>query len=151
MVAFLNKLIIQIGNCESNLFLKNDIKISNFHPCKLVHFHSNLARVASCLWSKQYSFLFKKAISIYKHNTLRKLVYHFLSNWMGYYWGHSFLSDSYPIQSKRKWTTGFLSVLLLFIQHELRSNPDWKKSHRLSERPASLGIMRSPLRAPLKS
>ena len=61
--------------------------------------------------------------------TLRKLVFHFLSNWMGYDRGDSFPFDfepngfsfgskskwklsprSYHIQFERKWNTSFLSV-----------------------------------------
>ena len=80
-----------------------------------------------------------KMYNIYEDVTLKKLYFHFLSNWMGYDRGDSFPFDfepngilfgskskgnlspgPYPIQYERNWEYSFLSVVKLLLRQQRR-------------------------------
>ena len=84
-------------------------------------------------WSQEVIYWSSETLNKPRTYTLRKLVFHFLSNWMGYDRGDSFPFDiepngipfgskskgklsprSYPIQCERKWKYSFLSVRQFF-------------------------------------
>ena len=110
------------------IFLLNQNQSENYAPNQiLVHLfrkRNPIICVQREIW------MFRNLFDRPRSSTLRKLVFYFLSNWMGYDRGDNFPLDfepngfpfgskskgklsprSYPIQCERKWKYSFLSAL----------------------------------------
>ena len=109
-------------------------------------------------WKENQSIILKDIVDWKKnkqavytlYSALRKLYFHFLTHWMKYDRGDSFLSNlneidfhfgskskgklstrSYPIQCERKWNTSFLSAVSISTLHRLHEFKDRVLHHNI--------------------